>query len=304
MSNRGRTGSVRMTRFEGGDFARLVLFGSGRGTRLAWHLTYRATEIAHYDAVVDADKRRDPLPPEPDQGRGGGRRFPEPPRSGGADHDRSRTAGLARRGRRCARWAVRACLLGPRRQRLAIAGRGRGHPAHERQLQVPVHPVQRADLQRRCPVLVECRRRRLVAGQPQAQRRPGLLPRQSLPRPPGAGPGHPLRRLRRRRRGARRDRRRRFHRPERRAPQQRQHVDAARGPAAADAAVPVSRRRLPHRQRRRLGGDRLARVRPRALEPPGHPRRRLRRAVERAGGSDGGGLERLVRARPARRRRA
>ena len=51
----GPDGVRRMTRFEGGDFARLVLFGSGRGTRLAWHLTYRATAIAHYDAVVDAE---------------------------------------------------------------------------------------------------------------------------------------------------------------------------------------------------------------------------------------------------------
>ena len=31
-----------------------MLFGSGRGTRLAWHLTYRASDRAHYDAVVDA----------------------------------------------------------------------------------------------------------------------------------------------------------------------------------------------------------------------------------------------------------
>ena len=51
----GPDGVRRMTRFEGGDFARLVLYGSGRGTRLAWHLTYRASEHAHYDAVVDAD---------------------------------------------------------------------------------------------------------------------------------------------------------------------------------------------------------------------------------------------------------
>ena len=51
----GPDGVRRMTRFEGGDFARLVLYGSGRGTRLAWHLTYRASEHAHYDAVVAAD---------------------------------------------------------------------------------------------------------------------------------------------------------------------------------------------------------------------------------------------------------
>ncbi len=50
----GPAGARRTTHFEGGDFARLVLFGSGRGTRLAWHLTYRASDVAHYDAVVDA----------------------------------------------------------------------------------------------------------------------------------------------------------------------------------------------------------------------------------------------------------
>ena len=50
----GPAGARETTRFDGGDLARLVLFGSGRGTRLAWHLTYRASETAHYDAVVDA----------------------------------------------------------------------------------------------------------------------------------------------------------------------------------------------------------------------------------------------------------
>ena len=42
------------TTFEGGDFARLVLFGAASGARLGWHVTYRATSTAHYDAVVDA----------------------------------------------------------------------------------------------------------------------------------------------------------------------------------------------------------------------------------------------------------
>ena len=50
----GPAGTRRTTRFEGGDFARLVLFGSGRGTRLAWHLTYRESGTEHHDAVVDA----------------------------------------------------------------------------------------------------------------------------------------------------------------------------------------------------------------------------------------------------------
>ena len=46
----GPSGPRRTTRFAGGDVARLVLFGR----RLAWHLTYRASAQAHYDAVVDA----------------------------------------------------------------------------------------------------------------------------------------------------------------------------------------------------------------------------------------------------------
>ncbi len=50
----GPAGVRRTTRFAGGDLARLVLFGSGRGTRLAWHVTYGASDTAHYDAVVDA----------------------------------------------------------------------------------------------------------------------------------------------------------------------------------------------------------------------------------------------------------
>jgi extracellular elastinolytic metalloproteinase len=43
----------RETRFSTGDRARLVLF-HGRGTRLAWSVTYRASSTAWYHAVVDA----------------------------------------------------------------------------------------------------------------------------------------------------------------------------------------------------------------------------------------------------------
>jgi extracellular elastinolytic metalloproteinase len=50
----GPEGVRRTTHFEGGDFARLVLFGSGRGTRLAWHLIYQESGAEHHDAVVDA----------------------------------------------------------------------------------------------------------------------------------------------------------------------------------------------------------------------------------------------------------
>jgi Zn-dependent metalloprotease len=43
----------RTTSFSNGDTARLVLFGA-RGVHLAWHLTYAASSVAVYDAVVDA----------------------------------------------------------------------------------------------------------------------------------------------------------------------------------------------------------------------------------------------------------
>ena len=50
----GPTGARQTTTFAGGDFARLVLFGGAGGAKLAWHVTYRATSTAFYDAVVDA----------------------------------------------------------------------------------------------------------------------------------------------------------------------------------------------------------------------------------------------------------
>ena len=46
-------GAGRATRFSTGDRAHLVLF-HGRGTRLAWSVTYRASSTAWYAAVVDA----------------------------------------------------------------------------------------------------------------------------------------------------------------------------------------------------------------------------------------------------------
>ena len=50
----GPTGARHTTTFEGGDFARLVLFGAAAEAKLAWHVTYRASSTAFYDAVVDA----------------------------------------------------------------------------------------------------------------------------------------------------------------------------------------------------------------------------------------------------------
>jgi hypothetical protein len=50
----GPSGARAVTHFSRGDFARLVLFDGADGLRLAWHLTYKATSLAYYDAVVDA----------------------------------------------------------------------------------------------------------------------------------------------------------------------------------------------------------------------------------------------------------
>jgi extracellular elastinolytic metalloproteinase len=50
----GPSGTRQQTRFSTGDFARLVIFGGDGAPRLAWHVTYAATSVANYDAVVDA----------------------------------------------------------------------------------------------------------------------------------------------------------------------------------------------------------------------------------------------------------
>jgi hypothetical protein len=51
----GPSGVRRVTDFSTGDFARLVVFGGAGAPRLAWHVTYAASSVANYDAVIDAD---------------------------------------------------------------------------------------------------------------------------------------------------------------------------------------------------------------------------------------------------------
>ena len=65
----GPSGARQVTTFADGDFARLVLFGGATGARLAWHVTYRANSTGALRRGRRRDQRRDPLPPEPDQGR-------------------------------------------------------------------------------------------------------------------------------------------------------------------------------------------------------------------------------------------
>ena len=134
--------------------------------------------------------------------------------------------------------------------------------------------------------------------EPRAERRPGLLPGQPVPRPPGGGadrlhrgPGS----VRRRRPADPADARRREHGPDS------QHLNNANMLTPPDGRSPVMQMylwapdRLPRRQRRRRRVDPLPRVHARALEPARHRRRRRRRAELAAGRGDGRGLERLVR---------
>lgn len=51
----GPAGPTRRTRFAGGDSASLVVFGEGTRARLGWQVLYRATPLAWYAAVVDAE---------------------------------------------------------------------------------------------------------------------------------------------------------------------------------------------------------------------------------------------------------
>ena len=153
-----------------------------------------------------------------------------------------------------------------------------------------------------------------LAGQPRAERRPGLLLRQSLPRPPvrradllQASDGNfedGDRILVNTDDGA-------SHRPRRRSPGQRVHGHAAQRHDPDDGDVPVLQDRqqpVPRRQRRRRRRDRLPRVHPRPLQSPRDHEPGRRGALNGgAGGRDGRGLERLVReglpGRPVPRRR-
>ena len=141
----------------------------------------------------------------------------------------------------------------------------------------------------------------LVADQPRAERRPGLLPRQLLPRPPR----EPEHRLRRRHRRLRRRRHGRAGRPG----VTETDDGAASARTAARTATTSTTRTCPRRPtatargcrctcsrydpdpgfltfRNMNGGDdagdRLARVHARPLEPPGRQRRRVRRPLRAA----------------------
>ena len=75
----GPTGARQTTTFEGGDFARLVLFGAAgeREARLARDLPRDLDRVLRRGRR--RHERRDPLPPEPGQGRRERRGLSQPP---------------------------------------------------------------------------------------------------------------------------------------------------------------------------------------------------------------------------------
>ena len=185
-------------------------------------------------------------------------------------------------------------LQRPRRQqrRRRLGGGRAGRPAGSTS---PLAAGRRDGLRRRAPVRVELGRR--PDAQPPAGRRPGLLLRQPLPRPPGRAIGFTaamgafegaddllLETMDGASTGPDGD-----------------HLNNANMFTPPNGSHPRMQMYLwssPFRQhlQRQRRGDPLPRVHARALEPARHRRRRLRRAELRPGGRDGGGLERLVRA--------
>ncbi len=174
----GPSGARHTTRFASKDFARLVLFGTANGARLAYHVTYRANSHALYDAVVDADSGailyrqnlvKDASP------RGGLSESPGRERRRGR-----RPRGLRPRGdRHQPERRLLARLVRRRRRRRGRPGRG-GHP-HRRRLRLPVHPVRGRRLHLGRALRVGSRGPHLVGDQPGAERRPGLLSGVAVP---------------------------------------------------------------------------------------------------------------------------
>ncbi len=268
---------------------------------------YKAASDAVYDAFVDAETGRVLQAQRTWSSRPANARVWEqlPGRAAGRHRatEGPRSARVPRRpARRRSTGRTSLDVLGPRRRRRAR--RRRGDRTHRRHVPVRVHPAHERErrLQRRRsrargtrPPSAE------LGGEPQPERRPGLLLRQPVPRPPRRAAdqlhGRQLRGRRRARRPAHR-RRRGLERPGRRQP----HRNNANMFTPPDGSSPLMQMylwgqdgRVPRRQRRRRRGDRLPRVHARPLEPARQGRGRRGRAELGPGRRDGRGLERLVR---------
>ena len=176
------------------DTAEPVLFVTGGTSHAAWET------ITMSAAQPDADRPRRrhrpaALPPaaraRPSSSRGTvGRRTSPAPRTAARRARSTTPPRLARRRRQEARRQQLAHLLRRQRRRHG-AGLGGGPrrcgTARWNYRLKPFHLQERVVLRQPVPVLVEPEQAVLLAGQPRAERHPGLLLRQQLARPPAAG---------------------------------------------------------------------------------------------------------------------
>ena len=156
--------------------------------RLTWRVTYRAASDAVYDAMVDADtghvlqQRRTWSSRRRPRSSGSTTRAR---RSGGTQLPVDlETARLPARRRDELDGPNVHAFVGPRRRQRRSTPARRSRATAARSPSRSTH-VRRHGLRRVAPVLVGPDGRRQLEHQPRAERRPGLLPRQPLPRPPG-----------------------------------------------------------------------------------------------------------------------
>ena len=173
----------RPRHFASGDFARLVLFGGADGARLAWHVTYRASSAAYYDAVVDAASGAVLYRQNLIKAEASAEIYPNHPGASPRRPSTSRTSACPG-----------ATVLDGTFSRLVGRQRRRRDPARReetrRRARAPTSSIRSRrsrpppGLPGRGAVRVGSGRPRLMGDQPRAERRPGLLPRLPLPRPP------------------------------------------------------------------------------------------------------------------------
>ena len=315
----GPTGARQTTTFEGGDFARLVLFGAAAEAKLAWHVTYRATSTAFYDAVVDATSGAILFRQNLTKAVANAEVYPNHPSDSAPVTVDLETLGLPADstgldGEYSRQWADLDDDDDHRRGRGDDAQLGHGlrpsvHRPTSRPRSRPARPRSPAHGTRATPARAPRPARRTssqngvqafylvsrfhdhlesapigftsTSGNFEKAGGDAVLTQTS----DGATIAADV--------------------PDGDAPQQRQHDDAARRAAADDADVPVpghqlaERPRLAQHERRRRLRPRVARVHARALQPPRDQRRRFGRPQQRALRRDGRGLERLVRLGPA-----
>ena len=179
----GPSGARHTTNFKGGDFARLVLFGAADGAKLAWHVTYRATSTAFYDAVVDAASGAILYRQNLVKAAANAEVYPNHPGAARPRRSTSRTS-ACRPARPSSTATGRAQWADVDDDNVADAGGGDAAERRHR-LRLSVHArSRRARLPGAEPCAWDPADRDSWTDEPRPERRPGLLPRLPLPRPP------------------------------------------------------------------------------------------------------------------------